>query len=77
MVVGTRVPVRVGRCQALQGQPEKVVLFCCREKGKYTEGQNSPSEQENVYRKGSEGQNSPNEQVKCLSEGFRRTKLPK
>ncbi len=29
MVVGTRVPVRVGRCQAhLKEQPEKVVLFC-------------------------------------------------
>ncbi|WP_035445556.1 hypothetical protein, partial [Bacillus sp. UNC41MFS5] len=44
---------------------------------RHSEGQNSPNEQANVYRKGSEGQNSPNEQPKCLSEGFRRTKLSK
>jgi hypothetical protein len=31
MVVGTRVTVRVGRCQAYQGQPEKVVFFCARD----------------------------------------------
>ncbi|WP_222127412.1 hypothetical protein, partial [Bacillus sp. X1(2014)] len=55
---GTRVPVRVGRCQAHQGQPEKVVLFCYGEKGKYTDGQNSMREVE-----------------KCLSKGYRRTKL--
>ena len=28
MVVGTRVPVRVGRCQARKGQSYKDCLFC-------------------------------------------------
>ena len=57
MVVGTRVPVRVGRCQAHQRQPEKVVFLLWREKKIY---------RRTKFTKWAE---------KCLSEGYRRTKL--
>jgi hypothetical protein len=35
MVVGTRVPVRVGRCQAHEAQPDKGCVFLCGLEGQY------------------------------------------
>jgi hypothetical protein len=50
MVVGTRVPVRVGRCQANLRQPEMVVFLCYSD----SEGQNASESRGNVYRRGTE-----------------------